>query len=263
MKTLLILFGLYAFLFPDYPTNNQIIETSRLEIEIFFCNDAYREYFGEEMKVSIIHLVDAKGKRYNMESDTSPSTTFFINDLPFGVYHVLYKNLKGIKISVPIEIKETEQKIDLCIEEGIEWQTPNLLTTLENEEVLELIFEGVGGTYTYEKVLIEKKDSVWYLQYFKLERDYAIPKEENKTHFENLAFKTAAKGSETITLTEEKFNWLTGLETVTRLINSRNSCSMSEERYYFVKNGELLLEVQNGFCIRISPWGKLVTKFFR
>lgn len=231
------------------------------EISIQFCNETYKDFFGGEQTTNIIRLIDEKGKKHLLEKEKNKPSHFFIDDLPFGKYKVNYKNIKGKRVSLPIEVNQSSQTYDLCIDENVNWVEPTILKEIKDGEFLEILFEGVGGVYYYEKLIIGKQDDDYFIKSILLKRDYT-QKDETKSHYENLAFKELPTNNSFIALSADDMNWLGTIETLIHFLETNNSCSSSEERYYFIKNGELLAEFRNGFCYQISPFSKMTRRFF-
>lgn len=257
--SLLLIVGCFIHFWYGY----QEKEGVHFEISINFCNETYRDFFGSTFSTKIIKLIDENGKKYLMNSDKSPASTFYIDDLPIGQYKISFKNFEGKKMILPIKISEDNQTYDLCIDENIDWRQPTLFNAIEDGEILEVIFEGSGGVYYYEKILIERQGENYFIKDIKIKRDYSVKEDETKSHYENLSFKEVErKEPKSVPISEENQLWLQSLETVMFFIETRAACMTNEEHYYFVKNGELLAEFKNGFCYRISPWGKMMKRFF-
>lgn len=231
------------------------------EVSIQFCNETYKEFFGGEHTTSIIRLIDEKEKKYLLEKEKNRPSRFFIDELPFGKYKISYKNIKGRRVSVPIEVNQSSQTYDLCIDEEIVWEEPTIFNNIQEGEFLEVLFEGVGGVYYYEKIIIGRQDDEYFVKSIPLKRDYA-QKDETKSHFENLVFKELPTNNKFIPISSDDISWLKNIESLMSFLETKTTCASSEERYYFIKNGELLAEYKNGFCYEISPWGKITQRFF-
>lgn len=238
-------------------------ETVHFEVTVNFCDETYRDFFGHTFTTNIIRLIDENGKKYLMQSENTPSSLFYIDELPLGKYKIAFKNFKGKRTSIPIEITEDNQTHELCLDEKITWKEPSLFNSIIDGEILEIIFEGSGGVYYYEKLLIERQGDEYFMKDVKIKRDYSVPEDENKSHFENLVFKEVyGQKPKSISIYEDDWIWLNNLESVIDFIETKTTCMTNEEHYYFVKNGELLAQYKNGFCFKVSPWGKMVRRFF-
>ena len=230
------------------------------EVSIQFCNETYKDFFGDEQTTNIIRLVDEKGKKHLLENEKNKPSRFFIDKLPFGKYKINYKNIKGKRTSIPIEVNQSSQTYELCIDKGVNWKEPSIFNEIADGEFLEILFEGAGGVYYYEKVVIGRQDDDFFIKSIPIKRDYSV-KDETKSYYENLIFKELPTNNAFISLSDDDVVWLNHVETLMYFLETKSTCSSSEERYYFIKNGELLAEFKNGFCFKISPWGKLAKRF--
>ena len=111
------------------------------EISVQFCNETYKDFFGSEQSTSIVRLIDEKGKKYVMDNEENKPSNFFLDEVPFGKYKISYKNIKGKRVSVPIEINQSSQTHEICIDEGIVWAVPSIFTEIQDGEFLEILFE--------------------------------------------------------------------------------------------------------------------------
>jgi hypothetical protein len=252
-------FAIMVCCFSLFITNGN--DKAYFEVSIQFCNETYKEFFGNDFTSGIIKLVDENGNKYSMEVDPKKSSRFYIHELPFGNYKITYKNIKGEKMSALVVVNQSSQTYDLCIDNGVEWVLPTIFNSIQDNEFLEILFEGVGGVYYYEKILIGRRGEEYFIKSVLLKRDYT-KNDTTKSYYENLVFNEIPTKNTFTSISAYDIEWLGLIETLIRFLETKTTCAANEERYYFIKNGELLGEFRNGFCYPISPWGKVAKKFF-